>query len=200
MFFSDFNGVRLRKAVFLLLALFAAMLASGPVMAAGEAAGADPAAVNFSAPSAAIELSAALSPYHAPSGQEADGSLWYIVTVANTAVRPVTRVLVAGEPADAALRLFPRAGRAIIRQVASSDGGVTVVREPAFGRYSFRVTVPPATSAALALRLSNADSPPSVLAWREPALVAYRKQLAIFIAAVAGLIAAAPPSRAAWPP
>ena len=97
----------------------------------------------------------------------------------------------AGEPADAALRLFPRAGRAIIRQVASSDGGITVVREPAFGRYSFRVTVPPGTSAALALRLSYADSPPSVLAWREPALVAYRKQLATFLAAVAGLIAAA---------
>lgn len=188
---SDSTGVRLRKAVLLFLALFAAISASALAAAAENPAGSDPTAIAFSTAAPVLELKAALSPYHAPSGQEADGSLWYIVTVANNGPRAMTRVLVASDPADAAFRFFPLPGRAAIRQVASSDGGIVVAREPAFGRHAFRVTVPPGTSAALALRLSHADAPPSVLAWREPALVAYRKQLAIFLAAVGGLIAAA---------
>ena len=114
-----------------------------------------------------------------------------MLTVANNAVKPAVRVLRGGRAADAALHFFPRPTRPAIEQVASSDAGVVVERARAFGRHAFRVIVPPATTAALAVRLSNADAPPSLLAWTEPALVANNRQLAIFVAAVAGLIAAA---------
>ena len=66
-----------------------------------------------------------------------------------------------------------------------------VERARALGRHAFRVIVPPATIAALAVRMSDADAPPSLLAWTEPALVANNRQLSVFVAAVAGLIAAA---------
>ena len=147
--------------------------------------------IDMAAPAAALELEGALSPYHAPGGNESDGSRWYILTVSNSAKGPVSRILVAPEPAGAALRIFPQPDRARLLQVASSDGGITVHPEDGFSRDAFRVTVPPATTAALAIRVANADSPPSVLAWREPELMAYQRQLAIFLAAVAGLIATA---------
>jgi diguanylate cyclase (GGDEF)-like protein/PAS domain S-box-containing protein len=191
--------VVLRKALHLVLIV---LCATAPGFAAGapgtatanRAARQDDtkaAQIDFSASAAMIQLQPALSRYHAPDNDESDGSLWYIVTVANNATRPVTRVLVAGQPADAALHVFPRSGRAMIRQVASSEGGVLVEREPAFGRHAFRVTIPPGATVALALRLTNVDRPPSVLAWSEAAFVAYHRRLAIFIAVVAGLIAAA---------
>ncbi len=75
--------------------------------------------------------------------------------------------------------------------MASSDSGVTVQRVHALGRHAFEVTVPPATTASLAVRIIHTDEKPSILAWNEPALVAHNRQLAIFLAAVAGLIAAA---------
>lgn len=188
----------MRKAILLVLTLVCAALAGGFAVAApGPAAGsrgedsAGAGAINLASPAATIQLQSALSPYHAPASEEGDGSLWYIVTLANNSARPVTRILLAGQPADAALHLFPRSTRAMIRQVASSDGGVSAERQPAFGRHAYRVTMPSGTTAALALRLSNGDDPPSVLAWNESALVAYHRRLALFIAAVAGLIAAA---------
>ncbi len=106
-------------------------------------------------------------------------------------MRPVTRILEANEAADAAIKVVPASGRVMISQIASSDGGVSIERQPAYGRHAFRVTVPPATSAALALRIANGNMPPSIQAWAEPALIAYHRQLAIFIAATAGLMAAA---------
>lgn len=188
----------MRKAILLVLTLVCAALTWNVVAAApGPAAGDPPkdaleaGVIDLAAPEPTIELQSALSRYHAPASEESDGSLWYIVTLANNTARPATRILLAGQPADAALHLFPRSSRAMIRQVASSDGGMSVERQPAFGRHAYRVTVPPGTTAALALRLSNGDDPPSVLAWNEASLVAYHRRLASFIAAVAGLIAAA---------
>jgi diguanylate cyclase (GGDEF)-like protein len=151
----------------------------------------DKASVDFANEAAVLDLKDALASYHAPSGPEPDGSLWYLVTAVNNAVRPATRILIAGEPAGAGLRIFPRPARPGLRQIASSDAGVTVESARAYGRHSYRVTIPPATSVSLALRVSYGDATPSILAWTEPALVAHNRQLASFVAAVAGLIAAA---------
>lgn len=147
--------------------------------------------INFAGNTAQIELKAALLPYQAPSGAEADGSSWFMMTAMNDTIRPATRILIAGQPPDAGLHFFPLPARPSIRQVASSDAGVTVERAPAYGRSSYRVTIPPATSVALAIRVANSNSPPAVVAWTEPALVAHNRKLSIFVAAVAGLIAAA---------
>ncbi len=150
-----------------------------------------PHALNLARPEAAIELKGALSPYHAAGAADTDGSKWYITRIANLSLHPITRVLLATESADALARLWPPQTPARILQVASSDGGISILREHALGDHAFRVTVPAQTTAALALRMLNADNPPSVLAWSEPALVAYHRRLAIFIAAIGGLIAAA---------
>ncbi len=148
-------------------------------------------ALNLARPEAALELKDVLSPYHAAGAADADGSKWYITRIANPSLHPITRVLLATESADALARLWPPQTPARILQVASSDGGINIVREHALGDHAFRLTVPAQTTAALAMRMLNADNPPSVLAWSEPALVAYHRRLAIFIAAIGGLIAAA---------
>jgi hypothetical protein len=46
-----------------------------------------------------IALRGALTPHHAPGGAEKDGSLWYMLALTNDQVRPVSRVLLAGQPA-----------------------------------------------------------------------------------------------------
>lgn len=173
---------RIASAFAVILALCACVAAATSSGLHGpDFAGADP----------VLELGPVLSPYHAANGNEADGSVWYMLTAVNESVRPVTRILLADQPYDAALRLLPRRGRAAIRQVATSDADVTVENAHAYGRYAFRITMPPATSAELALRLSDAAARPEVSAWLEPALAAHNKQLAVLFAAVAGLIAAA---------
>jgi diguanylate cyclase (GGDEF)-like protein len=100
-------------------------------------------------------------------------------------------VLHAGQPAAEALRILPRPTRPAIVAVASADPGVIVEKAKAFGGRAYLVTVPPETSAPIAVEIANAGSPPSLLAWTEPALAAHNRQLGIFIAAVAGLIFAA---------
>lgn len=177
------------QGVLALAALSASAVLAAPYV--GHPQAPDRLSIDFSQPSAVVELKGVLSPYHAPSGSEKDGSLWYMMTAVNEAPRPVTRILVAAEPPNISLHFFPRRGRPEIRQVASSDSGISVERARAFARHAYRVTIPPATSAALAIRVANADARPSILAWTEPALVAHNRQLAIFLAAVAGLIAAA---------
>ncbi|HEY1614499.1 MAG TPA: bifunctional diguanylate cyclase/phosphodiesterase [Rhizomicrobium sp.] len=172
----------LRSALRVLLVVLA-MLSIAPAYA-GTA--------NFAAPKPVLDLSQALSTYHAANGNEADGSQWFMITAVNPSERPFTRILLAEQPADAMLRLFPRRARTAIRQVAASDSSVIVENAHAYGRYAFRVTVPAASSVALAIRLANADdSRPSISAWTEPALAGHNRQLAVFFAAVAGLIAAA---------
>ena len=147
--------------------------------------------VDFSSPPAVLSLGRALAPYHAANGNESEGSRWYMMTAANGSVRPVTRVLAIEQPYDSGLRLLPRRNRAAIRQVATSDADVLVENAHAYGRYAFRITIPPATSAELAMRISDANPQPRVSAWLEPALAAHNQQLAVLFAAVAGLVAAA---------
>lgn len=153
--------------------------------------GASPLNPDLARPDPVIDLTGTLSPYHAPLTGANESSRWYLTTVMNRSVRPVARVLLADEPYDAGLRILPRRGRAGIRQVAASDADVIVENAHAYGRYAFRVTVPPATSAALAIRIANDDANPHVRAWSEPAIAAHKAQTEIVFAAVAGLVAAA---------
>lgn len=144
-------------------------------------------AVDFASKPAVIDLQYALAPYQVP---EPDGSRWYLVSAVNKAPRTATRIIVAEEPSYAGLTIFPRRARPAVQQIASSEAGVTVERARAYGRRAFRVSVPPATSVSLAIRLTNAGEHPEVSAWAEGALASQSKQYSIFVAAVAGLIAA----------
>ncbi len=164
------------------------------VPAAVDAAVAAPAPpmVNFGRADNVLELKAALSPYRAPGGaDEQDGSRWYIVQVANDSVRPATRVLLAGQPPRMALSLIPQRTRPAILAVASSDSGTVVETASAYGRRAWRVIVPPVSTVGLAIRVGGAETPPALYAWTEPALSSHNRELAIFITAVAALIAAA---------
>lgn len=184
-------GFLVPKTSLLLFATMAGMLWAILVPASAVPLTVDSHQVEFSDSAPLIELKAVLSPYHAASNFEADGSRWQIVTVANQMTRPVTRILVAEEPNDAVLRVFPRRARPAIRQIASSDPDVIAEPAQAYGRHAFRVTIPAARSVSLALKLSDADERPAVAAWNEGALAAHNRQLAVLFAAVAGLIAAA---------
>ena len=148
--------------------------------------------VNFGSSENVLELKNALSPYRAPGGSaEPDGSSWYIVQVTNDSVRPATRVLLAGQPPRVALSLIPRRSRPAILAVASSDSGTVVETASAYGRRAWRVIVPPVSTVGLAIQVASADTPPALSAWTEPALSSHNRQLAIFITAVAALVAAA---------
>jgi diguanylate cyclase (GGDEF)-like protein len=160
-------------------------------LALAAPAAANPSTVDFGSPAAIIDVKDRLAPYHAPAAPETDGSHWYMLTAVNNSVRPSTRVFVAGQPPNAVMRVWPLPARPAILQVAASDSQVIVEDARAHGRHSYRVTIPPATAVTLAVRLAYADEPPSVLAWTEPALVSHNRQLAVFIAAVAGMVAAA---------
>lgn len=151
----------------------------------------DQISVDFAGSVAVIDLKDLLTAYGSPAGQEKDNSRWYVMSATNGSVRPVTRVLTAEDPPNAALHIFPRRDRPEILNVASSDSGVTVERLHSIGRHAFLVTIPPATSVSLALRVAYGDERPAILAWTESSIVAHSRQVAIFFAAVAGLIAAA---------
>jgi diguanylate cyclase (GGDEF)-like protein len=176
----------LLKRIASILVCFAALCTAGAFAAAAPAR----TGVNFANKRMMMELQPSLRPYNARAGKEPDGSAWYMMTAVNQADRAAARVISAGQPPGAGLRFFPRRGKPTLLQVASSDAGVTVEPARAFGRHAFLVTIPPATSATIAVRVINADPQPSVVAWTVPALVLHNKQLAIFLAAVAGLIAA----------
>src|SRR5690348_10053717 len=167
------------------LALFA-LLAASFAMAAGQAPAVKPLgtilSIDFSGSVAVIDLKDLLAPYGASADQEPDGSHWYVMSATNGSVRPVTRVLMAADPPDAPLQIFPRRARPMILQVASSDSGVIVERLHALGHHAYQVTIPPATSASVAVRVAYADPKPEILAWNEPALVAHNRQLAVFLA------------------
>jgi diguanylate cyclase (GGDEF)-like protein len=180
----------LRKSLTILFAFVAVLFAGVAFAAPASPPSADRPGLDFNDLRGAIELGGYLRPYHAPASAEQDGSSWYTMTATNTAERPATRIIFAVQPSGAALRIVPRHGPAALLQVASSDAGVTVDVARAFGRHAFAVTIPPATTATLAVRIVNADAVPSVRAWTVAALVLQNRQLAIFLAAVAGLIAA----------
>jgi diguanylate cyclase (GGDEF)-like protein/PAS domain S-box-containing protein len=147
--------------------------------------------VNFAGTENVLDLKPALAPYRSPGGAEEDGSQWVIVQVTNDSVRPATRVLLAGQPPRAALALIPRRTRPAILAVASSDSGTVVETASAYGRRAWRVIVPPVTTVGLAIRVGSAATPPALYAWTEPALSSHNRTLAIFMTAVAALIAAA---------
>jgi diguanylate cyclase (GGDEF)-like protein len=179
------------RCVFVVSALVIGLVAGAPASLASLAASsAGPGVrVDFASPDAVMETSRALSPYHGPVA--AGCTDWYVATAVNETDRAATRVLQAGQPPGTGLNFFSAPTRPQIAEVASSDDKVFVERVGAYGHRAFRVTLPPATSVMLAICTSNARRPPSLLAWTEPALSQHNRNLAIFVAAVAGLIGAA---------
>jgi len=100
-------------------------------------------------------------------------------------------VLQAGQPPTGGLHIIPPAQRPTILQVISLSPGVQVESTNAYGRKGFVVTLPPSTKVGIAVRMAGLDDPPSLLAWSEMGATKHKTQMAIFIAAVAGLVAAA---------
>ena len=147
--------------------------------------------VDFAAADNVIALKNALTPYRAPGGPEKDGSLWYMLALTNKQVRPISRVILAGQPPSMTLAPMPRSSRPQILAVASSDSGVLVEPAPAYGHRAWRVVIPPVTQVGLALQVLNAETPPALYAWTEPALAGHNRALAIFITAVGAMIGAA---------
>lgn len=173
-------------------AFCAALMTMFAVIAAAAPAPVDPKAVDFAGPEGVVEIREALRPYHAPSAANVpDKSGWYLIAVTNSAIRPAARVLQAAQPQSVSFRILPRPTRPSILNVASSDPLVSVAAMNAYGRHTFRVIVPPASTVALAVQMVNMPNPPSLLAWTEPALAAHNRQLAIFTTAVWAVIGAA---------
>ena len=150
-----------------------------------------PTVVDFASPDEVLVIQDALAPYHAPSGIQPDGSNWYLIKATNSALHASSRVLRAEQPPSVGFRLLPRPSRPSILSVASSDSAVSVESMGAYGKRSYRVIIPPATSVAIAVQIANGADPPSLMAWTEPALAAHNRQMAIFTTAVWALIAAA---------
>ncbi len=173
--------------VAILVTVFAAQAANLGVPNAAK----DTMGIDFAGQQAVIDVRNVLIPYQPASGQERDGSRWYMLSATNNGIRPVTRILQAGQPPGIGLRFFPASTRPEILQVASSEAGIVIENTNAYGRKSFRVTIPPASAGPIAIRLRNASVEPTILAWTEPAIAGHNRQLAILLAAVAGLIAAA---------
>jgi diguanylate cyclase (GGDEF)-like protein len=175
-----------------LIAIILCML-GGFVLAAEPAAPGvtPPHQVNFAASDNVIPLKSSLTPYHAPGGPEKDGSSWYMLALSNDQVRPVSRVILAGQPPGMALSILPHSSRPQILAVASSDSGVVVEPASDYGHRAWRVIIPPVTQVGLALQVLNAETPPTLFAWTEPALAGHNRSLAIFITAVGALIGAA---------
>lgn len=146
--------------------------------------------MDFADPRPVLDLTGSMRPYKS-SAPEGDGSSWYVVTASNGTAVAVSRVLQAPEPPGASLHVLPLSTRPSILQVATSEADVQVSDAGAYVRRSFRITIPPSGSVALAVRIQNGGPRPVVLAWQAPALASQYRRLSIFIAAVASLIAAA---------
>lgn len=166
---------------------FACVLA---VLTGAMADGDTPKDVNLGAPTDVLELKALVKPHKVDAANKEPGS-WYSVAAVNLSTRPATRVLQAGQPPSSGLGLIPRAQRPTILQVVSTDPGVRVEPSNAYGRKGYVLTLAPSSKATIAVRMIGADDPPSLLAWEGDALAAHNRNIAIFVAAVAGLIAAA---------
>jgi diguanylate cyclase (GGDEF)-like protein/PAS domain S-box-containing protein len=160
-------------------------------LAGAQAASDTPPAADFGGSQGVIDLNPILTLFKPTAGAASGQSSWYTFTATNSSKRSATRVLQAVQPPGSGLSFFPKATRPKILQLASTNPGVVIEPSNAYGRNGFRVTIPAATSAPVAVLLENAQSRPSLLAWTEPSLAARNRQIAIFIAAVAGLIGAA---------
>jgi diguanylate cyclase (GGDEF)-like protein/PAS domain S-box-containing protein len=176
------------KRILFAVALVAAFAAG---LAAAAPAPKDPHTVDIGAPDAVIELQDALGPYKMPANVQPKSASWYSLTVTNSSQRPATRILQAGQSSEMAFDVLPHSTRSAVISLASPDPGAIAEPAKAYGGHAYRVVVPPGGSVGLAIEIANAPNPPSLLAWTEPALASHNRQLAIFIAAVAGLIFAA---------
>jgi diguanylate cyclase (GGDEF)-like protein/PAS domain S-box-containing protein len=188
---------RLFFAVLLAVVFAGAAEADGPTpqpapraSVAAMPAASQPRSAAFDGAAGVIELKQILTAYH-PSGVKPDNSVWYILLAVNNSPRTVIRVLNAGQPPGIGLDILPRPVRPAVLQLVSANPGVVIEGASDYGRRAFRVSLPANTSAALAVRMAGAGSPPSLLAWTEPALAAHNRWMAIFVTAVAGLIFAA---------
>ncbi len=150
----------------------------------------EPVVVNFAAPDAVLNLRSMLAPSQTNS-PPVSGAAWFTVPVTNDGVRPVLRVLVASDSPSAGLSLSPLRVRPTLRDVAASDAGVIVELANAYGQRAFRVIMPAAHSATLALHFEGTVQPPSLFAWTESALIAHNRRAAVLSGVVAGLLAAA---------
>jgi diguanylate cyclase (GGDEF)-like protein/PAS domain S-box-containing protein len=184
------TGTALFRFLTAILAFFAALCVSAAMAAPSLPPTTEKNGFDFSQTQGVVDLGSWLKPYRAPASVEQDGSSWYTMTATNSAERPSTRIFRAMSPPGAILQIIPRHGPPALLQVASSDAGVTVEPARAFGRHAFAITIPPATTATIAIRVVNTDPQPTLRAWTVPALVLHNRQLAILLAAVAGLIAA----------
>ncbi len=179
-------------------AIFAALLALsfGADLAAADAApifgGGEPeqTVVNFGAADAMLDLRPTLSPGQANNAADPEGG-WFTVPVKNESVTPASRVLVASDSPSSGLAAMPLRIRPSLREVAASDSSVVVERVTAYGKRAFRIILPAAHSATLALHFEGASQPPSLYAWTEPALIAHNRRAAILSGVVAGLLGAA---------
>lgn len=147
-----------------------------------------PAPSRFDSPSSVIELQDVLADSNpgVTSNQP-----WYVFQAVNASNHAVVRVLLAGQPPGIGLSMMPKSARPAVLQVASVDPAVVIEGAKDYGRRAYRVVLPAKTATMLAVRMTGAAEPPSLLAWTEPALAAHNRWMAIFVAAVAGLIAAA---------
>jgi len=170
-----------------LVAAFAGLAAAAPAPPPQK----DSHSVDIGQPDAVIELQDSLGPYKMPADVQPKSASWYSLTVTNSSQRPATRILQAGQSSEMAFDVLPHSSRPEIISLASPDPGAIAEPAKAYGGHAYRVTVPPGGAVGLAIEIANAPSPPSLLAWTEPSLASHNRQLAIFIAAVAGLIFAA---------
>jgi diguanylate cyclase (GGDEF)-like protein/PAS domain S-box-containing protein len=152
---------------------------------------AQPADPNLGATAEVIELKGNLKPYTAPDAGPKEKGSWYSFAAVNLDNRPATRVLQAGQPPRGGLHLLPPSQRPTILRVVSLTPGVQVVSTNAYGRKSYVLTLPPSSKVSVAVRMVGLDDPPSLLAWTDTGATKHKTQMAIFIAAVAGLVAAA---------
>lgn len=162
----------------------------GVLLTCAFAAQPEPKELNLGAAADVIELNAFLKPEVPPAGTKEPG-VWFTFTAANLDSRPAIRILQAGQPPSNGLSVIPRAQRPTILQVASATQGVVVESSNAYGRKGFKLTMAPSSKATVAVRMTGADARPSLLAWKGDALAAHNRNIAIYVAAVAGLIAAA---------
>src|SRR6201999_3073719 len=119
-----------------------------------------------------------------PPHANAKPGAWYTFTAVNTSGRLAIRVLVAGQEASGTLRIMPLHARPAIVGLASPEPSVLIETAKAYGSHAYRITIPAATAAPIAIEIANAETPPSLLAWTEPALASHNRQTGIFIAAV----------------
>src|SRR5262249_50275874 len=112
--------------------------------------------VDFDAPAAMLNLSGALSDNRV-SDPAHPNSAWFTIAIKNDGIQPVSRILLADDPPSSGLALLPQPMRPLLREAAGSDSSLIIERAAAFGRAVFRITLPPAHSATLALHFDGVD-------------------------------------------